>query len=365
MILYHHCSPHQVCLVTTAQNRFQSAGHQLFAVEFYGGLADYNWSFRDKARPADWLCLFPDTKAVSTWQLFQQIKRLVKQHQIEVLVINGWYDRITWLLAATKKLLGCKLVIVSDSVAWDFARDWHKELLKSCLVSSMDAGFAAGAPQREYLASLGLHPDRITLGNDAVDNDLYYPIEHPPVEKSRVIHLGTAARLIESKNHLTALCALASFNRAHPEYSLCWHLAGTGPLEDAITGKAKELQLNVQLHGFVGYHDMPKFYEKLDLYWQPSQREPWGLVVNEAMAAGLPVLVSQRCGCAMDLVRPGVGWTHAVDEASMIEAWEIAFSQLSQWREMGERARQLIRQWDSRRYAEGLLEACQIAASER
>ena len=62
---------------------------------------------------------------------------------------------------------------------------------------------------------------------------------------------------------------------------------------------------DVLLPGFKQYPELPLYYGLAGAFVLPSLTEPWGLVVNEAMAAGLPVVVSDRCGCASDLVRPG------------------------------------------------------------
>jgi glycosyltransferase involved in cell wall biosynthesis len=63
--------------------------------------------------------------------------------------------------------------------------------------------------------------------------------------------------------------------------------------------------------GFVNQVEIPEWYGAADLFVLPSDREPWGLAVNEAMAAGAVPIVSDTVGCAPDLVMRGVGWVHA------------------------------------------------------
>ena len=108
---------------------------------------------------------------------------------------------------------------------------------------------------------------------------------------------------------------------------------------------------------------MPDFYAGLDLYWQPSFSEPWGLVVNEAMASGLPVLVSDRCGCARDLVKTGNGWIHDLSESSMQASLEAALSRSQDWPRMGAASREVINDWDVDRFAQGLMQACHLSQS--
>lgn len=361
MILYEHCSPHQVTAVEAARQHFLVHQHELIPVEFYSRSADYGWTLSDKQRSENWLCLFPGKQLVSNSELYRAIVRQVKALSIDVLVINGWYGRTTWWLAFLKAFIGCKLVIVSDSVAWDAPRTWWKELPKKVLLKRFDAGFVAGQPQSQYLQSLGMASNRLSQGNDVVDNALYeaIPIRSNPVNRKMVI--GTAARLIPKKNLGDGIRAIAAFKKKHPEHQFEWKIAGRGPLEEELKQLAGELQVPVVFPGYVGYYDMPGFYAGLDLYWQPSSSEPWGLVVNEAMASGLPVLVSDRCGCAMDLVTPATGWIHELGIEGMVHGLDRAFAESHRWPELGGNARLLIQQWDCQRFAQGLLEAAQCA----
>lgn len=356
-----HWSPHQVAAMAAAQRHFAEAEDELKPLEFYGGSLGYGWTSSDKPRPDGWSCLFPGKQLAKAGEIARGVSREVKLHRADVLVLNGWYGLSTWYLAVMKRWMGCRLVVVSDSNRWDRPRAWRKEVPKRFLIRRMDAGFAAGAPQREYLHELGLPFDKITLGNDVVDNSLYtsIPLRSPPVDRKFV--MGTAARLIPEKNLAAGLEALALVASRHSGLQFEWQIAGRGPLEDELRRQAERLALPVVFRGFVQYHDMPAWYAGLDLYWQPSRYEPWGLVVNEAMAAGLPVLVSDRCGCARDLVTTDNGWTHAADVPAMKEAWERALAARLRWPDRGAGSRRVIADWDLPRFARGLYDACRLA----
>ena len=85
-------------------------------------------------------------------------------------------------------------------------------------------------------------------------------------------------------------------------------LLGDGPLKSDLCHLISDLGLqhSVLLPGFKQYGELPTYYGLAGAFIHASTTEQWGLVVNEAMASGLPVLVSNRCGCAMDLVKDGV-----------------------------------------------------------
>lgn len=361
ILTFEHGSPHQVAAVEAARHHFAAAGHELIPLEYYSGSLGYGWSFADKPRPDGWHCLFPGRQAATTREIVRGVVRTVRGLRADVLVLNGWYGLNAWVLAALKGWMRCRIVLVSDSNRWDRPRSWRKELPKRLLMRRVDAGFAAGQPQRDYLHDLGLPLDKITLGNDVVDNSLYtsIPLRTPPPDRPIVI--GTAARLIPEKNLLAGIETLANLWSTHPELILEWHIAGRGPLEGELRRAAERMMIAVVFHGFVGYADMPNWYAGLDIYWQASIYEPWGLVVNEAMAAGLPVLVSDRCGCARDLVTPANGWVHPPDVPAMSAAWAQALADRSSWSERGAASRRVIADWDLDRYARGLLDACRLA----
>src|SRR5205823_7578307 len=82
-------------------------------------------------------------------------------------------------------------------------------------------------------------------------------------------------------------------------------LLGDGPLREALNSQLSTLNLHphVQLPGFKQYNELPVYYALAKAFVHASTTEQWGLVVNEAIASGLPVIVSERCGCAPELVR--------------------------------------------------------------
>ncbi len=146
--------------------------------------------------------------------------------------------------------------------------------------------------------------------------------------------------------------------------SVPWDLVilGDGELRPQLEGKIRELGLEgcVHLPGFKQYEELPQFYSLASAFLHPSTTEQWGLVVNEAMAAGLPVALSSRCGCAADLLDDGVNgfvldptnpstWTKA-----MITFTHLPFEQLSR---MGEASQNKIARWGPDRFADGLTAA--------
>ena len=117
-------------------------------------------------------------------------------------------------------------------------------------------------------------------------------------------------RHVPEKNLIRFMHAFESYRRVGGSWSAV--LVGNGPLSPLLTDLAKTLRLerSVVFAGWASYADLPVYYSRCGAVVLPSISETWGLVVNEAMAAGKPVLVSSQCGCAPELVRRGVnGYT--------------------------------------------------------
>jgi glycosyltransferase involved in cell wall biosynthesis len=135
-------------------------------------------------------------------------------------------------------------------------------------------------------------------------------------------------------------------------------LLGDGPLRGSLNSQLSTLNLHhcVHLPGFKQYPDLPTYYGLASAFIHASTTEQWGLVVNEAMASGLPVLVSNRCGCAPDLVQDGVnGFTFDPLDVDQLAQLMLKLSTLnSQLSTMGAASQRIISDWGPERFASGL-----------
>lgn len=196
-------------------------------------------------------------------------------------------------------------------------RPIFKRLLKRPLVRLVVKKAAAflcmGSNSRDYLISYGAAPDKVFFFPNIPDvkkiseeSSLYRQnimglrralgIQGNPV----VIYSG---RLIGIKNIKTLLKAFELVQYEIPQAGLV--LAGEGPLRSRLESLARELKLNnVYFAGFIPPKDLVKYYVCADIFVFPSYNDQWGVVVQEAMACGLPVVVSDKVGCARDLVLP-------------------------------------------------------------
>ncbi len=207
-------------------------------------------------------------------------------------------------------------VVMTDSKADDAPRVAWREHVKRVLLSQYDAALVAGAPHRAYLLRLGFPAERIFSGYDVVDNaffragaeaargrpEAYRPL--PGLERGGPFFLASN-RFLPRKNLERLLLAYARYRAAS---AAPWglRLLGDGPLRPELERTVAEHGIEgVVFCGFRQIAELPAYYGLAGAFVHPALADPWGLVVNEAMAAGLPVLVSARAGCAEDLVEDG------------------------------------------------------------
>ena len=206
---------------------------------------------------------------------------------------------------------------MSESQASDYTRSSITERVKRGLVSCFDSMLVGGTPHVAYAQALSMPPERIFTGYDAVDNDYWAGRARQVCADAAQwrTQLGlpehfflTASRLVPKKN-------VAGLLHAYPRYAAqapapLWPLliVGDGPLKHELEQLSSELGLTgrVCFRGYLSANDMAPLYALASAFiLASSYSEQWGLVVNEAMSAGTPVLVSRVCGSAANLVVDG------------------------------------------------------------
>ena len=271
--------------------------------------AEYPWQFQPQAAYAihqlrGQLHLEVDPPLPS---LRSQLQALLDEVHPEVIVSVGWADRAYQQLLVLAHQRQIPLVIVSDSRQLDEPRSAAKEWLKHQLLRGYSAALVAGQESHSYLASLGFPVQAIHQPWDVVDNAFF---------QQSVSQVGPrqpcflcVSRLVAKKNHQGLLEAYA----AYQQQGGCWglRLVGSGPLEAVLRIQIAALPnpQSVQLLPFCQLQELGLLYPQASAFVLASSTDQWGLVVNEAMAAGLPCLVSSACGCAVDLIEHNrTGW---------------------------------------------------------
>jgi 1,2-diacylglycerol 3-alpha-glucosyltransferase len=350
---------------------------ELLAIEGARCTDEYAWepSLERRKFRCDCLC-YGTSRDISHRELSERLDRVLQGFQPSVVAVPGWASRLALSALAWCISNRVPAVIMTESQFADEPRMWWKEYAKRKVVALCSSGLAGGRPQSDYLAQLGMAAERVSLGYDAVENDYFArvatEVRSRRSEAREQFRLPenfflAVARFIPKKNLANLLSAFARYRTLVPEAVIPWSLVllGDGPLRATLDSQLAELKLqsHVRMPGFEQYRDLPAYYGLANAFIHASSSEQWGLVVNEAMASGLPVLVSKRCGCALDLVQEGVnGYTFdPLDTEGLAQLMLKVASPGFPLAQFRSESRRYIAGWGLSRFAQGLATAVQMA----
>jgi glycosyltransferase involved in cell wall biosynthesis len=273
---------------------------------------------------------------------------------VDILIIGGFEQASYLVAAALARLCGKKVILMFDGFS---PRRFDTETapvrwIKRATAALCHAYFVNGKVGARYLKRIGAPPaptfnqylSASTREIDAVatsgaDRDRLRQRHKLPLHVKLVAFCGY---LVERKRPdllIEALQLLEPFERPTLVF------IGTGPLRAGLERMAEKVGVDAR---FVGFHDragLAQLYWAVDILVLPSNDDPWGLVVNEAMAANLPVIVSDACGCAEDLVVPGYnGFVFESGNAQDLQKY-LRKALHSDASAMGRNSRSLIDEW--------------------
>jgi glycosyltransferase involved in cell wall biosynthesis len=245
-----------------------------------------------------------------------EIKDRVAHGNFDAFVVPGWALWSYW-----QAVMACRRNAVPVFVRGDSQLVGQrtgpvrlaKEIAFARMLRAFDGFLYVGERNREYLRYYGVPEDRLFFSPHCVDNDAF----RSGAERARRQGIsnggerGVARRILfvgklhPRKNPMDVLRAAEIVRRNGIAVEVAY--AGSGELADSLDAYAKSVGLSVHFHGFVNQTALPAIYAAADVIVLPSSgAETWGLVINEAMACGVPAVVSDAVGCGPDLVEPGV-----------------------------------------------------------
>jgi glycosyltransferase involved in cell wall biosynthesis len=240
--------------------------------------------------------------------------RYVRQ-PFDLMIAAGWLDFASQAGFLLSKLLGRRYILWSESTANESS--WRRSLarpLVQTIVAGSDAYIAVGTRSKEYLCALGAPEDDIFTAFSTVDVHWFQCRSRELALQRDAIkaELGIAGRrvvlycgqFIERKGLRYLVEAFELIKARHPDTALAF--VGYGPLQSELQATVARRRLaDVHFLGAMELEDTARVYAVSDVFVLPSLEETWGLVVNEAMACGLPVVVTDCVGSSVDLVRNG------------------------------------------------------------
>ena len=348
---------------------------ELVIVEVSGKGSPYSFDSTDHGTDLHWIQLFPD-KAMEDIPPVEACMAVITRlgELCPDMVLSGAIAFPSGAGAVRWCMDNEKPVVVFDNARLeDVPRAWHVDWIKRQVYSHVDAMVIPAPSHMTSFEYFGFTAEQMFFGINCVDNDFFFGntagrnLRHEKLQEGEPYFLAIG-RQVPKKNWLTLLEAYKSI----AEEPACrkWHLLfiGEGPEHGKLLEHAGPF-LDERIHflPFKSQEGLLTYYGSAGALVLPSlYGETWGLVVNEAMASGRPVLVSDKCGCAETLVQEGVnGYTFNPDRQDDIERILLQFVELTprQMSDMGKASEAIIAEWGLERFCEGMWEAATFAAS--
>jgi 1,2-diacylglycerol 3-alpha-glucosyltransferase len=307
--------PYHVARFIGLKSACEFAG-KVIGIELVGGIGVHaGLKFReDLPDGLPVLTLMPDSswKNAGQFRLARKLWTTLGQVDPGIVLVPGYYTLPAIAAAVWAKIHRRQSVLMTESTASDHVRVWWKEKLKALLIRTLfDWAIAGGTAHRRYLEGLGFPLNRVMRFYDIVDND-FFRSRTSELRQRDASEFGLppgyflyVGRLSEEKNVDGLLAEWTRYREAGGSWPLV--VVGDGPASRDLRQQASQSAFAGDVHfaGHQGLRELPTFYAFARCFVLPSTREPWGLVVNESMASGLPAIVSSRCGCSEDLIDPG------------------------------------------------------------
>ena len=346
-------------------------GDSLEVIEIAGKGSPY--SFAQKNETGDslkWHILFPDSKPeeLSGQQIEPILFKLLDQIQPDVILSGAIAFPSGALAVRYGQKHGTKVIVFDDSKIEAVKRNPIVNFIKQAVYSGVDAMLY---PAEDWMPTgefWKFTEKRMFFGVDVVDNDFWSKPRN--IENTIGKYFLAVGRQIPKKNFDKIVEAYGKYVACigkNNAYKLV--LIGEGPEHDNIQNKIEELSLKdlVILCPFKSQEELAGIYQNSQgLIVNSNLEETWGLVINEAMAAGCPIFASNQCGATNVLVKEGfTGYRFDCNDLQKLSECLIAYHNLSEEEKdkMKEASKSIISEWGLKRFANGVIDASSLVSS--
>jgi glycosyltransferase involved in cell wall biosynthesis len=301
------------------------------------------------------------------------IYRRLRDGKFNAVMIHSYLYPSDWLAFLIAKQNGMAVIFYGEMFPRDL-RIWPRRVVRSILHKTMlrhvDACLAIGSVAKDvYLNEYGVSAEKIFMAPYAVDNDFFIS----EVEKYRSKKNEIKAALGIPAEIPVVLCVAAMVPKKRQQdlveamrqikIPAQLVLVGHGPLIEVISELCRQRLPSTILTGFINQSQLPSYYAIADVFVLPSVWEEFGLVVNEAMCAGLPVIASDGVAASRDLIYQGEnGFTfRPYDVIGLVDKISDLLSDINRREKFGQCSRQLISRWSYDQTVQGILVALEYA----
>ncbi len=371
-IIWQRFLPYHWARFEHARQRLKKSGHRLTAIEVAIGDDSYGFPEYRPEKPEEYVCCFPGASYHNhrAQEIYERVLNVLTDLGPDIVFCPATAFPEGMAAVAYRLASGGRVVIMDD--AWEHTdqKGFLTNKVKFLIHKNIDAAFVPAPSHVPYYVRLGFPQERLIFGVDVVDNDYFMKMAEKVRADDQAIRAKHAlplsyflfvGRFLPSKG---IECLITAYQKYREKEETPWDLVlvGSGRHMETIRKSSEDIP-GIHLAG-------PRFGDNLCLYYSlaqalivPSLRDPWGLVINEGMASGLPLLASRGCGAAQTLIQEGEnGWTFEPEDVDSLTDLMCRIASIPQdiRRDMGQKSKEIIAFWSLDRFAEGVSEAIKI-----
>jgi len=291
------------------------------------------------------------------------------RRKYDALIVHGHNDVTTLLAIVVAKLVGTSVFMRCETHLFlerSSLKQWSRKYLMTLFYRFCNVCLPIGTRNAEFYRYHGVPDQRLSLVPYTVDNtffekntDKYRKTINTlkadlnlPTNKMLILYVS---KLTTRKRPLDLLKAYQILRQDGIDAALLF--VGAGVEEVHLTRYVIEHDIpEVYFFGFQNQSELPKFFACADVFVLPSENEPWGLIINEAMASGLPIITTDEVGAVADLVQHGKnGYVYSVGDINALKgSLQLLGNNVPLRKQFAQNSRQLIASWNIDRSVQGI-----------
>lgn len=284
----------------------------------------------------------------------------------DVVLVHGWgplmMEPLAWRTIGRKRAV----MWTESTKSSGLFRGPVSEGIRRAILRSVDSFVSNGSQATEYVEALGVSRERVVT-SCLPSVPVREPLEAEPIAATEVpsatMRFLFVGRLVPLKRPLELIAAFRLARDAIPNATLT--IVGDGPMRGGVEAATGDLGGRVRMVGRLEGAALGAMFTAADVLIVPSEREVWGLVVNEGLHAGLYVIASDQVGSAVDLLRPGTGMiVPATDVASLAAALKAAWRDVDRSPAARHARAQSVQDCTPRAFAAAVIEAVHRAIGD-
>ncbi|HTY09635.1 MAG TPA: glycosyltransferase family 4 protein [Bacteroidota bacterium] len=374
VIMWTNFLPYHVARIRHLRKRLDAIGWSLTAIEVASKDALYPFPEEAAKRENDYLCLFSGEsyRELSPYIIHRRAVRALENLKPDVVIAPS--TPFPSGMASTKYCLDHDKISVMMDDAWEYSdkRGAIVSVIKRIIHENVDAAFIPAPSHASYYRAMGFPQERIFYGVDVVDNDFFAAGAEAARREADALRrtLTLPSKYFIFVGRFIARKGIATLLEAYRNYAVragqdAWGLVlvGEGDERSRHENAMREYS-GVRFVGSQFGAQLCRFYGLASAFILPSVVETWGLVANEALASGLPLIISNGCGAGKALVDEGVnGWTFPAGDSDALSSRmsELAAMPADRLESMGRKSQERIAHWSLDTFADGVIASASVA----